>query len=147
MTNEENNTIRVIVCKPGKKAEAMDMEENLSTMQSIVGGLIQEYFPFHSESDDRYDSVVVVCNDEGKLMRLDPSRAIFDEKGDVQDVIAGPFFICYAPIESETFMSLPEDLEEEFLKKFEKPERYYRSENGIEVVKYDPRELQREYAR
>ena len=89
----------------------------------------------------------LICNDEGKLMQMKPSRAIFDEDGRVMDVIAGPFFICYAPIESETFMSLPDDLKEEMRKKFDLPEHYYRSDEGLMVLKYDPKDLDREQAR
>ena len=116
-------------------------------MQAMVGGLIQEFIPFHSDTDPRYDDVALICNDEGKLMQMKPSRAIFDEDGRVMDVIAGPFFICYAPIESETFLSLPDDLKEEMRKKFELPEHYYRSEEGLMVLKYDPKDLDREQAR
>ena len=94
-------------------------------MQTVVGGLIQEYFPFHSEDDPRYDDLALIVNEEGKLMRMPPSRAVFDEDGHVQDVIAGPFFICYAPVESETFLSLPDDLAEEMWRKFDKPEMIY----------------------
>ena len=80
-------------------------------------------------------------------MQMKPSRAIFDEDGRVMDVIAGPFFICYAPIESESFLSLPDDLKEEMRKKFDMPERYYCSDEGLMVLKYDPKELDTEQAR
>ena len=145
--NDEKNMINVVVCRPGERAEEIEIEEKLSAMQEIVGRLIQEYFPFHSESDERYDSVALVCNDEGKLMQMPPSRAIFDENGHMQDIIAGPFFICYAPIESETFMSLPEDLREEMKRKFDKPEKFYRTEDGIQVVRFDPGKADRDYER
>ena len=128
MTQEENekqNMIRVVVCRPGERAEVTEIEDNLRSMQAVVGGLIQEYFPFHSEDDPRYDDLALIVNDEGKLMRMPPSRAVFDEDGHVQDVIAGPFFICYAPVESETFLSLPDDLAEEMRRKFDKPEMFY----------------------
>ena len=113
---EKNETemLRVILCKPGETAEAIEIEDDLESMQELVGGLIQEYMPFHSETDPRYDDVAIICNEEGKLMRLPPSRAITDEDGRVMDVIAGPFFICYAPLESERFLSMPEDLEHQF---------------------------------
>jgi hypothetical protein len=54
------------------------------------------------------------------------------------DIIAGPFFICYAPLESETFESLPPDLEEKYRRKFEQPERFFKTEKGISSVKYEP---------
>ena len=162
MTQEENerqNMIRVVVCRPGERAEVTEIEDNLRSMQTVVGGLIQEYFPFHSEDDPRYDDLALIVNDEGKLMRLPPSRAIFDEDGRVQDAIAGPFFICYAPVESETFLSLPDDLAEEMRRKFDKPEMFYmrrkfdkpemfyRTDDGIQVVRYMPEKDGREQER
>ena len=145
--NDKNEMLRVILCKPGETAEAVEIDDDLESMQELVGGLIQEFMPFHSETDPRYDDVAIICNEEGKLMRLPPSRAITDEDGRVMDVIAGPFFICYAPIESETFLSLPDDLKEEMRKKFELPEHYYRSDEGLMVLKYDPKDMDREQAR
>ena len=84
MTQEENerqNMIRVVVCRPGERAEVTEIEDNLRSMQTVVGGLIQEYFPFHSEDDPRYDDLALIVNEEGKLMRMPPSRAVFDEDG------------------------------------------------------------------
>ena len=145
--NEEKTMIRVVVCRPGERAEVTEIEENLRSMQAVVGGLIQEFMPFHSESDPRYDDIALIVNEEGKLMRMPPSRAIFDEEGHMHDVIAGPFFICYAPVESETFLSLPDDLAEEMRQKFDKPELFYRTDDGIQVVRYmlekDVREQER----
>ena len=146
MTEEEKNMLRVIVCRPDEYAEAAWIEDSLEAMQALVGGPIQEYMPF-TGADARLDDLAVICNEEGKLMRLPPSRAIFDEDGHVLDIIAGPFFICYAPLESETFMSLPEDLEKEFLKRFEKPERFRRIERGIEVIRFEPKMQERSEAR
>ena len=145
--SEQKNTISVVYCKPGERAETVEMEDKLEVMQELVGGLIQEYMPFHSDTDPRYDDVAIICNEEGKLMRLPPSRAITDEDGRVMDVICGPFFICYAPIESESFLSMPEDLERQFKEKFEYPEHFFRTNDGIEVVRFDPGKQNREQAR
>ena len=136
--NDKNEMLRVILCKPGETAEAVEIDDDLESMQELVGGLIQEFMPFHSETDPRYDDVAIICNEEGKLMRLPPSRAITDEDGRVMDVIAGPFFICYAPLESERFLSMPEDLEKEYRKRYELPEQFFRTENGIKAVRYEP---------
>ena len=144
---ETSSKLRVILCRPEEKAESGEIEDKLESMQEVVEGPIQEYMPFHSEHDPRYDDLAVICNEEGKLMRLPPSRAIFDEDGQVMDIIAGPFFICYAPLESESFLSLPEDLEKEFLKKFEKPEKFRRTERGIEVIRFEPKSPERSEAR
>ena len=62
MTEENTNKMRVILCRPGEVAEAAEIEEDLKSMQGVVGGLIQEYMPFHSETDPRYDDVAIICN-------------------------------------------------------------------------------------
>lgn len=129
--------LRVILCRPGEMAEVAEIEDELEAMQTLVGGLIQEYMPF-TGADPRYEDITVICNEEGKLMALPPSRAITDNNGLVLDIIAGPFFICYAPLESERFLSVPPDLEDEFMKKFELPERFYRTDSGIKVIRYEP---------
>lgn len=64
MTEEDRTTMRVILCKPDEKAVVIEMEDSLESMQRMVGGLIQEYMPFHSETDPRYDDVAIICNEE-----------------------------------------------------------------------------------
>ncbi len=142
--NDEKEMLRVIVCRPGEVAEIVEIEDDLESMQELVGGLIEPYDPFYSETDPRYENVILVCNEEGKLSQMPPSRAIVDEDGHVMDIIAGPFFLCYAPVESEKFLSMPPDLEEEFRKKYELPEKIYRTEKGIEVIRFDPRKAEKE---
>ena len=124
MTEENSNKMRVILCKPGEKAETIEMEDSLKAMQEMVGGRIEEYMPWEEE-------VAIICNEEGKMMGLPLNRGIKDEQGHLQDIIAGDFFICYAPIESEKFLSMPPELEEKYLKKFEMPEMFFRDGGNI----------------
>lgn len=135
---ESEKMIRVIVCKPDEYAKVIEIEDGLEAMQALVGGLIEPYDPFYSETDPRYENVILVCNEESKLRQMKPSRAIFDEDGRLLDVIQGPFFLCYSPVYSERFESMPEDLEEEFCRKFELPEQFFQTEMGIQVVRYEP---------
>ncbi|NLD19977.1 MAG: DUF3846 domain-containing protein [Clostridiales bacterium] len=124
-------TIRVLLVKPDEKAVMIEMEDSLDAMQETVGGMIEEYMPFE-------DEVAVVCNEEGKMTNLPPNRAIFDEKGEMQDIIAGPFFVCYAPIESEKFLSLTPELEAKYKEKFQFPEQFFRTPEGIKAMKFIP---------
>ena len=142
MTVENTNKMRVILCRPGEKAETIEMEDSLKAMQEMVGGRIEEYMPWEEE-------VAIICNEEGKMMGLPLNRGIKDEKGHLQDIIAGDFFICYAPIESERFLSMPPELEEKYLEKFELPEMFFRTKDGIHAEKYEPwpKEVTRDYAR
>ena len=130
--SEERTTINVLLCKAGKRAEMVEMEDSLEAMQKMVGGMIEEYMPFE-------DDVALICNDEGKMRGMPLNRAIEGEDGKIMDVIAGDFFICYAPIESERFLSLPPDLAEKYEKKFTWPEQIFmKNGEGLTAVKYNP---------
>ena len=130
----ENNTekIRVLLFEPGKYGRAIEIDDTLEGMQQTVGGWIEEYMPFE-------DDVALVCNDEGKMLGLPLNRAIEGEDGKIMDVICGDFFICYAPIESERFLSLPPELAEKYKEKFEWPEQIFmKNGEGLVAHKYNP---------
>ena len=143
--NEQNEKLRVILLKPGELAEIVEIDDNLESMQRLVEGNIEEYMPFEDASDPRIGDCAVVCNEEGKMRGMELNRGISDQNGRLQDIIAGPFFICYAPVESEKFMSMPPDLEEKMRKKFEFPERFFVSGNGIRSRKTEPKKHDREH--
>lgn len=125
-------TIEVLLVKPMEKPRIIRMEDSLEAMQEVVGGgLIEEYMPF-------IDPVAIVCNEEGKMRRLPLNRGIYDGNGSLMDIIAGDFFICYAPADSEKFLSLPEDLRKKYAKQFEHPERFVRTVDGLKAVKMVP---------
>lgn len=84
------------------------------------------------------DAMAIICNDEGKMNGMQLNRAIYLEDGQMADIIAGPFFIAYAPVESEKFLSMPKDLEEKYTAKFRQPEQFFRTPAGIKAVKYEP---------
>lgn len=120
--------IDVLLVQPMMKPKMIRMEDTLESMQHVVGGDIEEYMPFE-------DDVAIICNDEGKMMGLPLNRGICDENGKLQDIIAGNFFICYAPIESENFLSLPENLREKYEEKFKYPEMFFREDDGKIIAK------------
>ena len=138
MSDEPAEKITVIYVRPGKIPQIMEMEESLPAMQQMVGGMIEEYMPFYSEIDERIQDVALICNDEGKVRRMMPNRTIYGEDGERLDVICGDFFLCYAPMESERFLSMPEDLQQVFYEKFYYPELFYETESGIVGRKYEP---------
>lgn len=54
--------IRVLIKQPGEKARWQEIENDLKTMQQIVGGYVEEIKIFSDLS--------VLCNEEGKLRDL-----------------------------------------------------------------------------
>ena len=70
------------------------------------------------------------------------NRAVYDEETkEMIDIIAGDFFIAYAPIDSEKFKALPKDLEQKYREKFKFPERFYKQNGEIKAYQYKPKEL------
>lgn len=128
---DEDTKIKVLFIEPHKYPRVIDLNDTLEDMQKLVGGDIEEYMPFD-------DDVAIVCNEEGKLNGEELNRAIYGDDGQLLDIIAGKFFICYAPIESERFLSMPDDLLKKYEKLFKYPERISVSDSKIEVKPYKP---------
>lgn len=126
----DENKINVLLVQPMKAPKMVTINDSLESMQRVVGGRIEEYMPFE-------DDVALVCNEEGKMNGMQLNRGIFDEQGNLQDIIAGDFFIAYAPIESEKFLSLPEDLTNKYAKRFEKAEQFMMMDGAIKAIPFD----------
>ena len=60
------------------------------------------------------------------------------ESKEMIEIMAGTFFIAYAPYESEKFLSLPDNLEAKYKKKFKYPERFIKADNEIVAVPFKP---------
>lgn len=102
--------MKVIGVRVNEPAKVEQIDGSLESMQKFVGGYI-EMLPLE-------DELVLICNEEGKLNHLPFNRLILNEKGQPYDVIAGDFFICNAPFESENFESVPDDKVDYLLKKY-----------------------------
>ena len=123
------DTINVIYVEPGKEARVIEMKDELSEMQKLVGGYIEEYMPFE-------DDVALICNDEGKILGLPLNRSIKDGDGSVTEVIAGSFFIC--DCSTDEFGSLSQEQLDKYTEMFKNPEEFYRVAGAILAVPYTP---------
>ena len=129
-STREKKKIHVVLVEPGKLAREADIGTELSDLQRAVGGgFIETFYPFD-------EACVIVLDDDGKLNGSLPNRAIYDEKGHVEDIIFGPFFICDGS--TEEFGSLSEEQVERYKKKFEKPEHFYMIDGEIFASQYTP---------
>ena len=126
---EKKRTIHDVIVEPGKYARAGEIGADLKSMQEFVDGTIEGYYPFD-------DPVAIVCNDEGKINGMPLNRAVYDESGNVMDIIAGTFFVC--GIGEGDFCSLTEEQVERYKTLFLYPEEIVPSRDGIMVSKYEP---------
>lgn len=75
-----SDKIKVVLAQPNKKAVVTEIENTLKSLQRIVGGYIECIYPFD-------DNVGIICNEEGKLIGLEPNRVLRDEEGNTVDII------------------------------------------------------------
>jgi hypothetical protein len=101
-------TIRVLALHPHRKPEVITLENTLEAMQAFVGGLI-DCIPI----DDTTEDVVMVLNDEGKLMGLEPNRWLWDGL----DFLVGSAFLAAGDAEGN-LASLTEQQIERYSRKY-----------------------------
>jgi len=122
--------MKILIIEPMKKPYVKEVNDNLESLQAVVGGLIQPLYPFR-------DNVVLVCNDEGKMLGMPLNRALRDPKtGEIWDVIAGTFFIV--GVERNEFVSLTDAQVRKYSAVYQRPEMFLRMGDRILVFPDEP---------
>ena len=93
--------MKIIVFHPGKEAYMKDIPNKLEALQGVVNGYIEVVRPFN-------DPVALVLNEEGKINGSRANRPIYDDKGNICDILYGTFFIC--GIGEDDLTDIPEEL-------------------------------------
>lgn len=110
--------MKVLLVEPKKKPQVVEFAPALEAMQNVVGGSIQAIYPFD-------EPIALICHEEGKLLNLPLNRALYSpDSGDCYDVIAGTFFLCSAPPDSDQFESLSDEQISRYLARFRHPEEF-----------------------
>lgn len=121
--------MQVVIVEPEKKPFVQNIDDTLTSMQQIVGGTIQAVYPFE-------EPVALICNDEGKLLNLPLNRALRDSNGAIYDIVAGTFFLCAAPVDSDCFERLTDEQVQIYLERFAVPEQFIRTSGNIFALPY-----------
>ena len=128
----EDAFMQVLIIEPQQPPRKAEIPHTLEAMQALVGGTIQAIYPFA-------DSVALVCNDEGKLLHLPWNRALrIPGTGTIYDIVAGTFFLCDAPADSESFASLTAEQVAHYTSLFQKPEYFLSTKEGLLVMSSQP---------
>ena len=122
--------MEVVMVEPGKEARIAEIGSDLNSLQAAVGGYIEAAYFFD-------DPVALICNEEGKIYGMPYNRAVRDDAGKAQDIIAGPFFVC--GLGEESFCSLPKELQAKYLDMFKYPEKFLTIGGKIVITQDKPR--------
>ncbi len=116
---ENIKKLKVIFKEVGKKPIVIEVDDTLEAKQKLVGGLI-EVIPYK-------DNLLLICNEEGKIMNLKPNLQ-FD-----YDYIAGNCFIVGDDHENSGFKSVEENQIEDIKKDLEDRTIIFEENEEMEV--------------
>ena len=122
-----NEMMKVLYIQVGKRPQVIEIKHTLKEMQRLVGGIISAYSPFD-------DGSVIILNDTGKIDGLEFNRVVYNENGKIEDIIAGDFFICYAPPDRTDFSSLPDELIQKYSELFKTPKVFIKINGNVEML-------------
>lgn len=124
----KESKIKVVYLEPNKLARVIELDNDLSSLQGAVGGLIQTYYGINYPC-------CIICNDEGKINGMPLNRGV-RQNGKIIEIIAGPFFIC--DCSTPNFKGLSQKQIDYYLKQFKYPELFFKSGNEVLGIPYNP---------
>ena len=108
--------MKVLMVEPGKVPYETEVEGGYKEIQKAIGcDIFQATYPFE-------DLVAVLCDEEGKLNGSKPNRALYDQDGDMYDILFGKFMVV--GLGEENFTDLSPELMEKFKERFKHPESF-----------------------
>ena len=97
-------SIKGLLIKPDGNPEVVEVSNSLESLQSIVDGYIEMVCPPSHEDD-----VVIIANEEAKILGLEMNRPLKLGNGSWYDVVCGNMLLVRAPFDSEDFESLTDE--------------------------------------
>ncbi len=119
---EEPEKLDALLVKPGMYPQQVQIDSGLAALQQAVEGDIEAAYYFE-------EPVAVIVNEEGKLNGSELNRAIYDQDGNIVDIIAGNFLVV--GLGEENFCSLSPELMQKFEEKFHQPEMFVRMGKSV----------------
>lgn len=118
----------VLLVEPWKYPKIIELEDEYEALKDAVGGMIEVTYPFDEE-------VGIILNEEGKLIGLEPNRAMRTNDGEIYDIYVGPFLVV--GLTEDSFCSLSKEQLEKYEKMFHQPEMFMKLGKSIMVIPLD----------
>ena len=131
----QEEMMTVLVVEPMKAPYVKHIPNELEDLQQAVGGDIEMTYPFD-------DKVGILLNGNGKFEGLPLNRALYDDHGQVYDVIAGTFLVV--GLTEDDFTSLTPGQIEKFKEKYQSPEIFTLFNGELHVMKMPPEEAKKQ---
>lgn len=125
---EREKLLDILLVEPMKPPKPVQIPDTLKALQQAVGGYI--------ETLSVYDDAILVCNEEGKINGSQLNRGIYNEDGELVEIIGGTFLVV--GMGEEKFESLSSELMDKYKEQFEKPEKFFKIAGKIIAQKVEP---------
>lgn len=102
--------MKVLYFAVNENPKMIEVENELDKLQGLVGGYIEPIVL------DRSNNILLVCNEEGKILGLPHNKFVTDSSMNPIDSIKGNFFVCQS--DGEEFCSLNDSFLNDVLKLF-----------------------------
>ena len=109
----KETNITVLMVEPGKNPVVTTIKNDLDSLQKAVS--IGADYQGLIEIIGIDDNVCILCNEEGKIIGLEPNRRFYN------DILCGVFYITSEDDEG-SLTSLPSDMQDKYSKLFWDPE-------------------------
>ncbi|MEE3488962.1 MAG: DUF3846 domain-containing protein [Bulleidia sp.] len=117
--------IDALLIKPLQYPQRVTIGSDLNSLKKAVEGPIEDVYPWE-------DNACILCNEEGKINGLTPNRALYDDSGELVDIIAGSFLIV--GLSEESFQSLTKQQMEHYEDLFYSPQVFMRFGQHIAAI-------------
>ena len=117
--------IKVLMVEPGKAPSVTTITNELSSLQEAVS--IGADYVGYIEIIGIDDNVCILCNEEGKLINLEPNRRFYD------DILCGVFYVV-GEDDDGNLTSLSEQAIKHYTEHFAKPETF--NEGDVDKVTF-----------
>lgn len=119
---EQAEIIDCLLIKPGQYPVAVKLDTSLETLQDAVGGDIEVVYPFEEQ-------VGIIVNEEGKINHLPLNRPLYDDNGELYDILAGNILIV--GLTEDNFGSLTPEQMKHYEEMFHQPQTFVKLGKGI----------------
>lgn len=96
----KEDKIQVLYVPVGHTPQVRTVDNTVEGFQALVDGYFEVIRPFKNKN------VVVIANEEARVLGYEINRPWLDRERDIVDVICGNFFVCYMPENAEHFSGL-----------------------------------------
>lgn len=117
--------ITALFIAPNDRPKVIEIENELEKFQELVKGYIECI---------NYDTVTIICNEEGKINSLPLNRALYDREGYTYEIIAGNM-VLVSTTPMGNFDSLTPGQIELYKREFESTEQFFMIDGQLCVIR------------